>query len=242
MQRFLSWIEKGEYTPHGKVFDVGIATRQALQRFRNGTEPLKCGGTSERDNGNGSLMRILPLSFYLHTIYETKNEEAFDIIHNVSSLTHAHKRSLIACGIYLTIAESLLEESAELKSAIHSSLEKVKEYYGNKKEYAEDLKHYNRIFDTDFAKLSEVKIKSSGYVVDTLEAAFWCLLNTANYKDCVLKAVNLGEDTDTVAAIAGGLAGMSYGVESIPKDWLNRLARLDYIKELCENFYRSLVR
>jgi ADP-ribosylglycohydrolase len=88
--------------------------------------------------------------------------------------------------------------------------------------------------------LPEQEIKSSGYVVDTLEAAIWCLMNTSNYKDCVLKAVNLGDDTDTVAAVAGGLAGLFYGVDAIPKDWLNQFARLDYIKELCENFYRSL--
>ena len=235
LQRFLSWIDEGKYTPHGEVFDVGIATRKALQRFRNGTEPLHCGGTSEQDNGNGSLMRILPLVFYLHA----KDEKSFDIIHNVSSLTHAHKRSQIACGIYLTIAESLFDAS-DLKTAIDTGLEKAKEYYENKKEYADDLKHYKRLFDIDFAKLPEKAIKSSGYVVDTLEAALWCLLNTDNYKDCVLKAVNLGEDTDTVAAVAGGLAGMLYGVDAIPKEWLSRLARGDYIEKLCEDFYRSL--
>ena len=238
MQRFRSWIDKGKYTAHDEVFDIGIATRQALKRFRSGTDPLECGGRSERDNGNGSLMRILPLAFYLHAY--TKNEEPFGIIHNVSSLTHAHKRSQIACGIYLIIAKSLLGESMDLQSAIYSSLEKAKEYYGNKNEYIKDLKHYNRLFDTNFAKLPEEEVKSSGYVVDTLEAALWCLLNTDNYKDCVLKAVNLGEDTDTVAAVAGGLAGMYYGVESIPSEWLKQLARLDYIEELCENFYRTL--
>ena len=71
--------------------------------------------------------------------------------------------------------------------------------------------------------MPEEKIKSNGYVVDTLEAALWCLLNTDNYKDCVLKAVNLGDDTDTVAAIAGGLAGMFYGVDAIPNEWLEQL-------------------
>jgi len=245
MQCFLSWIDEGKYTAHGEVFDVGVATRQALQRFRNDTDPLKCGGTSERDNGNGSLMRILPLAFYLHAFHGMKNEEFFGMIHNVSSLTHAHKRCQIACGIYLIIAGTLLEKSVGFKNAIHSSLvsaglEKAKEYYENKNEYIKDLKHYDRIFKTDFAKLPESEIKSSGYVVDTLEAALWCLLNTDNYKDCVLKAVNLGEDTDTVAAVAGGLAGMFYGVDAIPKEWLNQLARRDYIEELCENFYRSL--
>ena len=103
-----------------------------------------------------------------------------------------------------------------------------------------DLYSMNRLFKQGFAKLPEAEIKSSGYVVDTLEAALWCLLNTDNYKDCVLKAVNLGEDTDTVAAVAGGLAGMFYGVDGIPKEWLQQLARADYIKGLCEEFYRAV--
>ena len=244
MQRFLSWMDKGEYTVHGNVFDIGIATRKALQRFRNGTDPLGCGGASEYDNGNGSLMRILPLVFYLLTLGGTdftKDEEAVGIIHNVSSLTHAHIRSQIACGIYLIIAGSLLVESADLRSAIHSSLEKANKYYAGKYDCIGELKHYKRLFKNDFAKLPEAEIKSSGYVVDTLEAALWCLLNTDNYKDCVLKAVNLGDDTDTVAAVAGGLAGMFYGVDTLPEEWLSQLARVDYIKELCEDFHWSLM-
>jgi len=111
-----------------------------------------------------------------------------------------------------------------------------------RKEYAKELKHYKRLFKKDFAKLPEEEIKSSGYVVDTLEAALWCLLNTDNYKDCILKAVNLGEDTDTVAAVAGGLAGMYYGIDGIPREWLNQLVRREYIEELCIDFYRSLSR
>ena len=239
MQRFISWSDKGEYTAHGKVFDVGIATRKALHRFKEGTEPLQCGGTSEQDNGNGSLMRILPLAFYLHTFCEMDNEKAFAIIHNVSSLTHAHKRSLIACGIYLTIAKWFFE-GANILAAVCFGLEDAQEYYESKKEFAEDLKHYKCLFNKGFAKLPETEIRSSGYVVDTLGSALWCLLNTDDYEECILQAVNLGEDTDTVAAVAGGLAGMFYGVDGIPNEWLDQLARREYVEKLCENFCRSL--
>ena len=72
-------------------------------------------------------------------------------------------------------------------------------------------------------------------VVDTLEAAIWCVLTTDSYKSCVLAAVNLGEDTDTVAAVAGGLAGALYGLNSIPKKWLAALKRRDYIEKMCED-------
>ena len=93
---------------------------------------------------------------------------------------------------------------------------------------------YKRLFSPDFDKTPVSKIKSTGYVVDTLEAAVWCLMTTDNYKDCVLKAVNLGDDTDTVAAIAGGLAGALYGYDSIPEEWRNTLIKREYIEELCE--------
>jgi len=251
MQRFLSWAGKGKYTAHDEVFDIGIATRKALQRFKDGNDPLECGGTSEQDNGNGSLMRILPIAFYLHRLIEKMSRYApggrpisvsLCFIHNVSSLTHAHMRSQIACGIYVSIALSFLsDDEMDLKKTIKTGLKMAKEGLHDYEEYAKELKHYKRLFKKDFAKLPEEESKSTGYVVDTLEAALWCLLNTDNYKDCVLKAVNLGDDTDTVAAVAGGLAGMFYGVDTIPKEWLDQLARRKYIEELCEDFHRSLI-
>ncbi|MCL2812972.1 MAG: ADP-ribosylglycohydrolase family protein [Oscillospiraceae bacterium] len=236
MRKFISWTKKGEYTPYGKVFDVGINTRRALARFARGAEPLECGGIFEHDNGNGSLMRILPLAFYLYASYGadfTAGDEAFQIIHDVSSLTHAHQRSHIACGIYLSIATSLFE-APDLKSGIYSGIREAKRHYENRDGYADELKHYNRIFDDDFMNLPNEAIKSGGYVVDTLEAALWCLLNSDSYENCVLKAVNLGEDTDTVAAVAGGLAGIYYGYDAIPEKWISQIARLEYIKGLCE--------
>jgi len=235
MQKFMLWFRKGNYTPHGKVFDIGMATNRALGRYANGNDPLSCGGTSESDNGNGSLMRILPLAFYLRSRYGcryTDNNEAFEIIHNVSSLTHAHIRSQIACGIYLSVAECLFD-AKDLKRGIRSGISKAKDHYEKDKKYARELFFYDRIFEENFAELPQSSIYSSGYVLDTLEAALWCLLNTDSYEECVLKAVNLGEDTDTVAAVAGGLAGLFYGVDAIPSKWVNQILRLGYIKDMC---------
>jgi len=242
MQKFLLWYDNAEYTPHGVVFDIGIATSGALNRFAQGTLALNCGGVSERDNGNGSIMRILPLAFYLRSQFGdayVDNLEIFEIIHNVSSLTHAHIRSLIACGIYLSVAGCLFE-AEDLNSGIYAGVSKAIRFYESRDKYAGELTHYERIFKNDFKSLKQEEIKSSGYVVDTLEAALWCLLNTSNYESCVLKAVNLGEDTDTVAAVAGGLAGIYYGIEAIPEEWLKQIHRMDYIKQLCTNFVSSL--
>jgi len=237
MDKFLSWYKKGEYTPFGETFDIGMGTRRALTNYANGEEPLKSGGTGERDNGNGSLMRILPVLFYLQKTYGenfNEKEKPYEIIHNISALTHRHKRSMIACGIYITIADYISREY-NLNEAVKLGINKSFQYYEKKEEFKEELKYYQRLNDKNFHKLPEEEIKSSGYVVVSLEAALWSLVNTVSYKDCLLKAVNLGEDTDTVAAIAGGLAGLYYGCEDIPKEWLDKIQRRKYVEELCKN-------
>ena len=110
MNNFIKWFSHGDYSPFGEAFDIGITTRRALMDFERGKRPLECGGKSEGDNGNGSLMRILPILFYLQSVYGNDFqdvEQTFNIIHNVSSLTHAHKRSQLACGIYISVASML---------------------------------------------------------------------------------------------------------------------------------------
>jgi len=243
MDNFFKWLTTGAFTPYGEAFGVGGATRRALARYTSGVSPLECGGRTEKDNGNGSLMRILPIIFYLQAVYGLHNminAEAMNIIHEVSSLTHAHPRSLIACGIYISIAAQILEKK-ELAVAIETGVREATEFYQNHGDFRAELSHYQRILDLGaFARTPVENIKSSGYVVFTLEAAIWCLLNTKNYKDCVLKAVNLGEDSDTVAAVAGGLAGLYYGYEQIPKEWLAAVAKRDYIEQLCQEFAKAL--
>ena len=192
-----------------------------------------CGGKSDYDNGNGSLMRIIPVSLYNH-FKNLSKKESIRNVHEVSALTHAHERSLIACGIYDFIVSELIKSPE--KSSVISALKKAEKYYSDYKE----IKHYKRIFDEKFIDTDSSLIKSSGYVVDTLEAAIWCLLNTDSYKDCVLKAVNLGEDTDTVAAVAGGLAGILYGYDSIPKEWISTLVKSDMISKLCDKFVKGI--
>ncbi len=239
MDKFIAWFNHGDYTPHGQVFDVGIGTRKALARYMEGTPPLEAGGITEYDNGNGSLMRILPILFYLQAEHGDNfldKDEAFQVIHNISSLTHRHKRSHIACGIYISIAFFLMK-NIDPDRAVKSGISKAMEYYKRHKEYIGDLSYYSRIIDEGFADLAEEEIKSGGYVVDTLEVAIWCLLNTHDYKSCVLKAVNLGRDTDTTAAVVGGLAGLKYGYEAIPKEWLGLITRRNYIESMCLSMF-----
>ncbi len=241
-RKFLAWLEEGEYTPYGEVFDVGNTSREAILAFKRGVPALLCGKSSEYDNGNGSLMRVLPLVFYLvhHFGYDFfEDDEAVSIIHNVSALTHAHKRSQMACVFYLAIAARLLGGDS-LEEGVSTGIEKVWSYYSHKAGYSEELSHFSRIHDPAFSSLPVEEIESTGYVIHSLEAAIWCLLNTQSYEACVLKAVNLGEDTDTTAAIAGGIAGIFYGYSSIPQKWINSIARKEYIDQLCVSFVDSL--
>ena len=241
IEKFCSWMLHGEYTPFGRAFDIGIGTCRALIRYGQGYPPLECGGVIEQSNGNGSLMRSLPISYYIVKHYDMpiQIEEVMEVIHNISKLTHAHIRSQIACGIYILIAVLLLR-GEHLDNAIKNGMEQAFCYYEKKEEYRVELEKYARIYEDNFSTLPEEQIKSSGYVVDTLEAALWCIMNTNNYRDCILKAVNLGGDTDTIAAVAGGLAGIAYEFESIPKDWINELQGKELIDTLCEKFQKIM--
>ena len=222
MREFLDWIENGKYTQYENTFDFGITTHNGLLNYKNGMNPILCGGTGERDNGNGSLMRILPLAFIPNIDYET--------IENVSGLTHGHLRSKIACVFYVEIAKSMLEEDLSIDEHIKLAGDKIKEHYNDSNE----LNHFRRIFNDDLN--DESTISSKGYVISTFESVIYSLKTTDNFKDAVLKAVNLGEDTDTVGAICGGLAGIYYGYDSIPMYWIESIPEINQVLELCERY------
>ncbi|MCK8826602.1 ADP-ribosylglycohydrolase family protein [Natroniella acetigena] len=233
--KFVSWFNDGYLTPHDEAFDIGFTTEESIKRIENGIDPVEAGGRDEYDNGNGSLMRVLPLAYYLKDV---ELEERLKKIAEVSSLTHAHPRSILGCGIYVEFAIKLLE-GAELEEAYQKTKEMIKEYY-QKPPYQEELEHYHRILEAEISQFKEDEIKSTGYVVDTLEAALWVLFNSNSYQQAILKAVNLGEDTDTVAAVTGGLAGVYYGYQDIPKEWIEKIVKKDEILKLIDKFYQSL--
>ncbi|MDO4491514.1 MAG: ADP-ribosylglycohydrolase family protein [Lachnospiraceae bacterium] len=242
MDRFTAWLFEADYTPFQEVFDCGITTEQAIRRFRSGTDPICSGGCSEYDNGNGSLMRILPVCLYLIQNAEKYNstEDCIAVIHNTSALTHGHLRSKIACGLYYFMIQNLLErQNSEKQNSVLPCLQRAVDrafrYYEVDPECQEELLHYKRLQDLSaFMETPEEEIRSGGYVVDTLEAAVWCIITTDSYETALLKAVNLGHDTDTVGAVAGGLAGLIYGYDSIPKAWIQVLQRKDMIESLLE--------
>lgn len=234
-QNFMQWYKEGYWGAHYKVFDVGGTTRHSILRLTEGESPEYSGNFFEEDNGNGSLMRILPLAFYL------QEEEDLNIIYQtvkkVSGITHAHFRSVFACFIYVVFAIELIKGSSK-EEAYQNMKQQVNVFVADKEYNEKELKLFIRILESDISEYQEERIGSTGYVLDSLEASLWCLLKENTYESTVLRAVNLGGDTDTTAAISGGLAGLLYGFESIPERWINQLARKEDIMNLCNRLER----
>ena len=264
--KFVKWMDEGYWTPHDEVFDIGNTTRNAINNLKKGYEPTLAGETGDYSNGNGSLMRILPL---LPKLIHLSFKERYQIIKDVSSITHRHPRSILGCVLLMEFALNLLNEDP-LSSLRKLSLD-FKNYLENYPEFGKEMYRYSRLLDgmtserydelkisdpqsydaIDFkaasvpsiAKASVDSIRSGGYVVDTLEASIWCLINSTNYKDAILLAVNLGDDTDTTGAVTGGLAALHYGFESIPENWVCQLARKEDIEKLSlrlNKYYQSI--
>ena len=227
-QNFIKWRYANFWTAHGQVFDIGIATQQAISRLKEGTQPDLAGSTAVESNGNGSLMRILPLLFYIHN---KPIDQRFEITRQVSAITHGHIRSIIACFYYLEFARKLLFEKDKFE--IYKNLQtEVPAFLTSLNIQSNEIEKFNRLLKSNIYELSDSEISSSGYVLHTIEAAIWCLLTTNSFKEAVLKAVNLGDDTDTTAAVTGGLAGLLYGFDQIPPNWLQQITRYNEIDNL----------
>lgn len=227
LEAFLAWHERGAWTAHGRVFDVGFATRRALLRFRRGYDPSEVGGRAARDNGNGSLMRILPASCWWAS---SPPAEAIAMAGEASALTHAHERSRLACAWHARItagllvrkpvSECLAEASQRLSPLVPASERAI----------------FAPLFDSSCLRLARDRVPSDGYVVSTLVAACWCLHRHDGFAEAVLEAVNLGGDTDTTGAVAGGLAGLRCGFSGIPRPWLQCLPKAAEVIALAERF------
>ena len=233
MESFVDWYEEGEYTPFGEAFDMGNTCSIAIETFERDRDPMTCGGLSERSNGNGSLMRIMPVCLYAYA-KKLPVKEAIKTVHEIGGLTHNHLRAKIACGLYYFCVKAILDQEGTLMERLQKGLDEGFFFYEKDIRNMVELAYYGRLQNLqEFAKVPESKIKSTGYVVDSIEAAVWSLIRTDSFKEALLTAVNLGDDSDTVGAIAGGLAALYYGYDGIPLEWLAVIKRRDWIEELC---------
>ncbi len=225
---FIAWLNTNYWTPRGHVFDVGIATREAIQRLQNGCKPELAGGMGVYENGNGSLMRILPL---ITLTKDMEINERFRYTQEVSSITHGHFRSIFACFYYLEFARLIIQGKDKLE--VYQTLQtEIPVFLESRTMNPVEIKLFDRLLVQNIADLSENEISSSGYVLHTLEASIWCFLTTNTYEEATLKAVNLGEDTDTTGAVTGGIAGLYYGFDNIPQNWVDKMARKEDIEDL----------
>jgi ADP-ribosylglycohydrolase len=229
-KRFVLWWDEGYWTAGGEVFDIGNTTRNAIDRLQRGIAPAVAGDFDEGANGNGSLMRIMPLLFYIRNF---GIEERYAIIKDVSSMTHGHIRSVIACFYYLEFALELLNGS-DKQTAYRNTAKTVYEFIVGKQIIQKEVDLFAPLLNDDITKEDINNIPSFGYVMNTIKAAMYCFLTTDNYADAVLMAVNLGNDSDTTGAVAGGLAGLYYGFDAIPEKWRNEVKRSNDIKDLCD--------
>jgi len=224
---FVRWLGGGLWTPYGYAFDVGYGTQQAIKRIHLGTSAELAGGQERSNNGNGSLMRILPVALHCAAMTE---EEMIRHAHQASSITHGHPRAMMCCGVYCLMVSALLK-GLPAREAYLATMEKTKKLYGLPP-FSEEFVHFDRLLGGNIDGLPEDAIESDGYVIHTLEAALWCLITTGSYGEAVLKAVNLGWDTDTTAIVTGGLAGTLYGLNAVPQEWRDQIARKEDISAL----------
>lgn len=235
-QSFVKWMTEGYWGAHHKVFDVGGTTRVALTRIKNGEDPRYSGEFEENSNGNGSIMRIVPASLMF---YDLPDELLLERIREISGVTHRHFRSVFSCFIFSKFVSKLLEGYNKTDS-YKTAIDEVNALTKRSSFHSAELNLFDRILNGDLLILKEDQIYSSGYVLHTLEASMWCFLTTDSYTEAVLKAVNLGEDTDTTGCVTGALAGLYYGLNAIPDEWVNVLARKNDISILSRSFKECL--
>jgi ADP-ribosyl-[dinitrogen reductase] hydrolase len=214
-----SWYSTGELTPDGRVFDVGIQTQEALARLARGAPPSQSGPYEERNNGNGSLMRVLPAAL----LPAADDSVLIERARRQSHPTHGHTRSLLACFLSTLISVRLLR-GLTFVGALDEAQERLEQM-------------------TVEAERNELRILSdgrldapngSGYVVDCLWSSVAAVLRTRNFEDCVRCAISFGNDTDTTACAAGGWAGLLYGEEAIPSRWREQLQGKHLVEPMLE--------
>lgn len=217
----LRWESEGFCAVDGRVFDIGIQTSRALARLRAGIDPAASGPGGERDNGNGSLMRVLPLALW----HRGSDAELAADAASQSLPTHAHPRSMAACALYCLYVRAVLADAAKPWDVAATGLQAVASSSGL---FPDD--EVARLLDPNNAE----RIAGSGYVVDTLWSARHAFEGSKDFEDCLRRAIALGNDTDTVAAVAGGLAGAHYGLVGIPERWKSGLRGQEILQPLLQ--------
>lgn len=221
--RLLRWLDHGYMAVDGEVFDCGIQTAEALAHMRAGVPPRESGGSDEYSNGNGSLMRLLPLALW----HSGSDTNLVRDAHLQSLPTHAHPRSLVACAFYCLVARGYLNRLRDPWVWADRRLADIYHDWPNLQERRTLLDELDVL--RSFPKTEQPR--GSGYVLDTIWSAHKAMKEDS-FEDVVKTAIMFGNDTDTNAAVAGGLAGARYGLAGIPARWLAQLRGFELVEPL----------
>jgi len=226
-RRFVAWRDTGYLAVDAVVFDIGVQTSQALAALKAGVPALRAGPAGERQNGNGSLMRVLPLA-----LWHRGDDRA--LIRDAalqSRVTHGHPRSQLCCALYCLWARATLQGSSDAWAEATGTLRNLC------RDDAKSLRELEEHIQPD----DEPGGTGSGYVVDCLHSARLALLEPT-YERVVKRAISIGNDTDTTAAVAGGIAGLRHGLAGIPDRWLTALRGRELVDPLADGLLASLQR
>lgn len=221
MNRVCNWYQHGYMAVDYQVFDVGIQTSSAIHLYLNNVPLDKVAKNDELSNGNGSLMRVLPLALW----HQGTDEQLIQDAYAQSHITHAHLRAKVCCALYCLWARSILN-GLNITDAWDEAVLKLRNYYQNKPNDLEQLELHIRPDEMGTPT-------GSGYVVDCLNSAKYAL-QQESYKDVIKTAVALGRDTDTTACVAGGIAGLYFGMNAIPSKWLEQLRGKEIVETLID--------
>ncbi|MGF6412380.1 ADP-ribosylglycohydrolase family protein [Paraburkholderia sp. MM5482-R1] len=227
--RLLRWLDNGYMAVDGQVFDVGIQTREALSRLRDGASPCESGGSDEWSNGNGGLMRVLPLALW----HVGTDEALVHDAHLQSVPTHAHPRSLVACAFYVLVARASLRKVTDPWSWADQRLDVIYSDWSDERERAALRAELDVL--RGFPKTDQPR--GTGYVLDTIWSARRAL-EEKSFEDVARSAILFGNDTDTTAAVACGLAGIKLGIDGIPARWLEQLRGYEIVERMIDRLVR----
>ena len=231
--RYCRWMEKSEYTAMDERFDIGRTTMIAMSRFEKSGKAIECGSMAEDSNENDCLSRMIPLAYYCYSA-KMSQAEVYDTVKKVSSITHAHEISILACYILVIYIMKLLAKKSKFDA--YQELKKSNFSFFSRS----NTEKFVRIIRKNIQELPMEAISTEVGVIETLEAIFWVFLNTSNYNQAIIGGINLGGDTSTIGAILGALAGINFGVKSINPEWRMNLKRYTNLVRLCEKFDESL--
>ena len=221
MERYCRWADEGYLSSNGRCFDIGMTISSALEAFRETGNPY-AGSTDPYSAGNGCIMRLAPVPMAYHADIEAAAHYAAQS----ARTTHGAAECLDASRLFARILTRALAGAAKEEVALADA----GPFAGSPKVAA--------IARGDYLQKAEGEIRGTGYVVACLEAAMWCFMTTGSFEEAVLRAVNLGEDADTTAVVAGQVAGAFYGEPGIPAGWLDTLVMRQEIGELAERLMR----